>query len=421
MSPSARLRRLGPIALPALSALSLACGGKGGDTGVCEAPALRSADWAAGDLDQDEGQAGVAWSAALAGGYLRRVQRPADCVDDSGDGCMPFVYQYDPRTGEGEDDESIHRQVVGTLALARLAKVTGEERLRQGAEDALTLLVGQAVILSDGRIRLSDLGATGLLVMAIAEYERATGDARFHSTLEGAGATVLAAVAPDGSFNEGSALVWAQLHHALWNLWTATGDAAYHEALERVVAYADTQQGDTGVGGYFEFPYIYGLWANEPITELYRERPDEALPALVFAVGDDVLSRQYSDRGTGVSPSDCAYTGGWTPTDGHSAPNWNHTIKLEAMADAYRMAELTDDADRIERYGHAARIGAAWLMGDQYRGDETDTFAVPGEAIGGIPLFEGDPDVRVDIPGHGSIALLKVSQWVVGEAAPGSL
>ena len=233
--------------------------------------------------------------------------------------------------------------------------------------------------------------------------------------------TVLAAVAPDGSFNEGSALVWAQLHHALWNLWTATGDPAYHEALARVVAYAETQQGDTGVGGYFEFPYIYGLWANEPITELYRERPDDTLQALVFAVGDDVLSRQYSDRGTGVSPSDCAYTGGWTPTDGHSAPNWNHTIKLEAMADAYRLAELTGDADRMERYGHAARIGAAWLMGDQYRGDETDTFAVPGEAIGGIPLFDADPDVRVDIPGHGSIALLKVSQWVVGEAAPGSL
>ena len=90
------------------------------------------------------------------------------------------------------------------------------------------------------------------------------------------------------------------------------------------------------------------------------------------------------------------------------------------MVDAWRMAALAGDADREAVYRAAAEQGAAWMLTNQYRLGDTDGFADPDLPIGGFPLFVDDPDVRIDIPGHGSIALAKASAWLLEEETPGA-
>lgn len=429
------------LRLPALLALATACSGGGAaDSGLPPGPECgpqsRAVDFdsswlpSAPGLDPedgavpfeveglDDGHGGVAYGVLLAGHYHIRIQRPADCLED-GQPCQPFGYQYDPVDDRWEDEESTARQLVATLAQVRQYDLLRRPELQVSARDAL-LLVEQRVLWSDEGARIESLGPTGLLALAAAEYQRVTGDERFDTLIDGLGATLLADVRSDGTYG-GSSLQFAQGHSAFWRLYALTGEAAYLDALRQMAAYAEANTDTmTGEGDFFEFPYVYGLWAAEPLTELYRLDGDDWLADLVYRIGDDVMTRQYRGVAPGVITDECAWRGGWTPNSGVGAPNWNSTIKLEAMVDAWRMAALAGDADREAVYRAAAEQGAAWMLTNQYRLGDTDGFADPELPIGGFPLFVDDPDVRIDIPGHGSIALAKASAWLLEEETPGA-
>lgn len=420
----------------------LVCGGcassKGSSSSFEECgPPVRTADWDEDALPRamseddgapialdgvDDGQPGVAWSAALAADYQIKVQNPPDCMD--GDvPCPPFGYLYDPVTDDFVDDESIHRQLVGTLASLRVYALVRRPELLRSAVDALTLLTPHIRTTDTGDARMGDLGATVLMAMALCELERLTGDDRWATERAALGESIVAEVDNDGSFLNGSALQRQQAHHALWRLYQASGDTRYRDALVRAATHASAHRDDTGQGGMWEWPYLYGLWAHEPLVELYQEVEEDWIPELIFWVADQVVAGQYSDREPGVITESCGWRGGFTPNNGSGAPNWNSTIKLEAVVDAYRMAELVQDDARIDVYGHSATMGAAFLMQSQYRaGDpELSGFANPDRSVGGLPLYSTDPTVRIDIPGHGAIALAKVAELVHGEATPGSL
>jgi hypothetical protein len=350
---------------------------------------------------QDDGGEGIVYSAALAGYYLMRIQ------DDR----LGFHYQYDPVAGDYHEEDNIHRKCGATFTQVWLYRFTGRPEFRMSTRRAIEYLLSRASWQEDGSLRLRDLGATSLITLSLTAYGQLVGTEVWDREIDGLGAHLLSHIQANGSFDEGSSLQWAQAHQALWRLHAYTGEVAYLDALESVGRYFyDHRLDDDIIGPY----YLYGLWANEPLTELYQVRPAPWIAELVLEVGDHVAARQY----TPVDDVDADWVGGYLP-NGDGEPNWNSTLKLEAVIDAYRMAVTVGDAARIERYRKSALIGAAFLQRLQHRLGEPGDFSDPDFVAGGTPFAASDPTVRLDVPHHMANAILKVAAYLDLEDYPG--
>jgi hypothetical protein len=351
----------------------------------------------------DDGAPGIVYSAALAGYYIMRIQDSA--FDEH------YHYQYDPLTATWEESDNIHRKCGATFTQVWLYRFTRRPEFGASTVKALEYLVGRAVDQDDGSLRLRDLGATSLVLLSLTEYARLAPTDAYDETIDRLGAHLLSRVLEDGSFSEGSPLIWAQAHQALWRLYAHTGDPAYLDVLERVGRFFYDHRDDPEI---IDYPYLYGLWANEPLTELYQVRPADWIAQFVLEVGDDVAAQQYIP----TDDIDPDWIGGYDPNGG-GQPGWNSTLKLEAVIDAYRMATLVDDAEHIERFRKSALLGTEFLQRLQHRVGETDAFADGTFAIGGTPFSLTDPTVRLDVPHHMANAILKVVEYLDLEDYPG--
>jgi hypothetical protein len=364
-------------------------------------------------LDQiggDNGDEGITYSFALAAYYILRVQHVG-----SGD---PFGYQLEPSTGDWLDDDSWGRQVMAVITLVRALKVTGRDEFSVASAAAMSELLEDAEIQDDGSMKLSSIGPTALMVMAMTEHAEVTGTEDWDAAIEGFGAYILSVQNADGSWSEGARLQWQQLHKALWNLYDHTGDETYLDALEATGRWHLEHRQDTGEDDPFEYPYLYGLWAVEPLTELYDLRPGDWIPELVFSVGDEVVAAQW----TPINNEEEDWMGGYwaNPPNEDGSPNWNHTLKLEATADCWRLADKVGDEQRAFEYRRSAILGTQHMQRWQFRAGDTTGWPDEDLPIGGMPLYSYDPSVRIDIPSHGGVAMMKVARYLELEEWPGT-
>lgn len=375
---------------------------------------------------EDTGHPSVVYGTMLMGYYLIGVQRSPDCRDELKPElpCTPFDYEYDPRTGTNTDHESLARQVVATLTQTWMYRVTGRDEFRASADAALDMLTPRVKraprVERRGRVRggsrLENMGVTSLLAMSIAHYQVLTGDRKRADLLDELGQWLLDRVRANGAVPSGSALKKMQLHNALWRLYEATGEVGYLDALEAMAKWDLEHRDDTDEGELFEYPYLYGLWVHEPLTELYMVRPQPWIAELLFGVADEVIEKQY----TIGNASACSHVGGFRPSSGKGHPNWNHTLKLEAVADAWRLAEAVGDADRAALYKERTLMAADFLLRFQHRKGELEGWAGGDRAVGGVPLFASNPRIRVDVPGHGGVAMAKVVEYLATDSVPGA-
>lgn len=354
-------------------------------------------------IGKDSGEQGIVYAAALAGYYIMRTQWDAE----------GYHYEYDPVTGDWEEKDNIHRKCGATFTQAWLYRITARDDFKWSTFRALEYLVGQGAEQADGSFKLRDLGATALITLSLTTYSKLAQTTEFDEIINGTGKYILDRITDEGSFTAGSPLVWAQAHQALWRLYDYTDDERYVLALEKVGKYFyDNRDNDEVI----DFPYLYGLWANEPLTDLYLERPQDWIAELVLTTGDDVASKQYTPANTDNE----AWVGGYFPNSGSGEPNWNSTLKLEATVDAWRMADHVGDEERAEVFRKSALLGAAFLQRMMHRIGETDHFVDPELPIGGIPFSPTNPGVRVDVPHHGANAILKVAEYMDLEDFPGA-
>jgi hypothetical protein len=353
-------------------------------------------------MGSDDGGEGIVYTAALAGYYLMRIQD-----DDIG-----YHYQYDPVAGAFEEDDNVHRKSGATFTQVWLYRFTGRPEFRMSARRAIEYLLSRARWQDDGTLRLRDVGATALISLSLTEYGRLVATDAWDEEIAGLGEHLISRVQEDGSFSEGTPLQWAQSHQALWRIYRHTGDERYLDALLATARYFYDHRDDEDIIGPY---YLYGLWANEPLTDLYELRPEEWMSDLVLAVGDQVIDRQY----TPADDVDEDWVGGYLPNDGDGEPNWNSTLKLEAVIDAYRMAVAVGDEARAERYRKSALIGTAFLQRLQHRLGDGAGFADEAFAVGGTPFSLSDPIVRLDVPHHMANAILKVVEYLDLEDYPG--
>jgi hypothetical protein len=351
------------------------------------------------EMGQDTGEPGILYSAALMAYYQMRML-------DADEG---FHYEYDP-TGDGFiESDSVHRKVVSTISLATLHELTRREDLRFSVERMLAFLRDQAVEQEDGTLELRDLGATSMFAIALSQHIESAGAVAWEETLERVAGHLMSLVNPDGSLQDGSPLFYAQAHLGLWKVYRATGDELWLDTLERVARFHYEHRDDDT---YVDSAHLYGLWAHEPLTELYMIRPLEWIPEFVFDNADSVIDDQY----TPLDDVDERLLGSFDESS--EDRTWRAILKLEGTIDAYRLAVLVGDEERAERYRKSALLAVQFIQGLQYRRGDTGGFPDPARSVGGVPYGFDSPIVRIEVPGHAVVALCKVVQYMDLEDYP---
>jgi hypothetical protein len=348
----------------------------------------------------DAGAPGIVATAAMCGYYQMRMA----------DADVGFHYEYDPVADTYNEADNVHRKAVTVFSLTWLYRFTGRDEFRLNVERGLQHLVAATTEQEDGSLRLSDLGGTSLLIMAMSQHVKLTGTTAWDDTLQRLGTHLLSMIEPDGSFNEGGALSYAQAHLALWRIYDTTGDERYLDTLETVARFFYAHRDDDA---WLSSKHLYGLWAHEPLTELYGVRPDAWMPEFVFEVADAVKAGQF----TPVDDVDPSWVGGFRESE--TMPTWRTILKLEGTIDAYRMADWAGDVGRAAAYRKSALIAVQFLQNLQFRAGDTGAHPHPELALGGTPFGFDDPTVRIEVPGHMVNAILKVVAYLDLEDYPG--
>ena len=355
-----------------------------------------------------------------------------------------YVYERDLSTGRGTDPDqpgaySIPRHAGTTYFLAELYRLTGERFLREPIERAFAHLQalidagGCAGALPDGTRfacvvdrgqAQADLGSTALTVVALAEYQRATGDARYQPLARALSAWILYMQRPDGSFahlydveraskDERTQLFFyaGEAALALARMHVITGDAAYRDAAERALdALIDWY--DFFLGSFF---YGEEHWTCIAAEAAYPAVKKDAYRRFCSGFAGFLRTQQ---PGPGTHPDQDDYAGSYNFTPFLIPQNTPAGSRTESMISAYLLGAYHGRPDPAIRA--QVEIALRYVLGQQIRADNDFSVAGGFTAIGAVPGTPLDRLVRIDYVQHVASAMIRYAALLAEEAAPGA-
>ncbi|MEO6775506.1 MAG: hypothetical protein ABI467_21270 [Kofleriaceae bacterium] len=344
-----------------------------------------------------------------------------------------YVYEHDLTTGVKTDPTrpgpySMPRHGGTTYFLAQVYRITKEEWLREPIERAFAHLVGLmkdggcATRLPDGTEvdcvidkgeREAQLGSTALVVVALAEYERATGDSRYRVLATRLANWLLFMQRPDGSFrhlynpvtrvaDDKTQLLYysGEAALALTRMYVVTKDPRYVHAAERALDWL-VDWYDFFMGGF-----IFGEehWTCIAAEAIYPAVQKPAYREFCNAYGA-FLRQQQPERGEHPDEDDLVGAYNFTPfVPPYNTPAGSRT---EAMISTYALGVHEGAPDAALRGQIAATL--QYTLGQQIR-PEND-FDVVGDADGGIPGSPLERSVRIDYVQHVCSGMIRASEW----------
>ena len=362
--------------------------------------------------------------AALLGGHYL-----VDHMSPSG----RYLYEHDLVTGQKTDPRSMNysmpRHAGTTYFLAELYRITKQEWLREPIERAFahladllaaghcggTLPDGTAYdCVLDRNESVAQLGSTALAVVALAEYQRATGDTRYLPLATKLAAFILYMQRPDGSFrhlfdprqkkpDEKAEMLYysGEAALALARMHTVTGDARYAKAAERALDWL-VDWYDFFLGGFFYGEEHWTCIAAEAIWPAVKNPKYQE-----FCDGYGAFLRAQQPE-PGELPDEDDYVGAYNFTPFVPPYNTPAGSRTEAMISAYLLGVHHGDPDPAIR----AQIAAAlqYALGQQIRPDSD--FDAAGSADGGMPGSPIERNVRIDYVQHVCSAMIRASEWI---------
>ncbi|HWO22320.1 MAG TPA: hypothetical protein VNO30_26355 [Kofleriaceae bacterium] len=344
-----------------------------------------------------------------------------------------YIYEHDLASGVQTDPRSasysMPRHAGTTYFLAELYRITKEPWLREPIERAFAHL---AELMGNGRCagrtpagiefdcvmdrheKIAQMGSTALAVVALAEYQRATGDPRYLPLAKKLAAWIQWMQRPDGSFrhlyNPTTRLPddQAQLLYysgeatlALARMHVVTGDPAYARAAE---------QGLDWLVGWYDFFMGGFFYGEEHWTCIAAEA---AYPAVKngahvdFCHGYGAFLREQQ-AAPGEHPDEDDFAGGYAFTPFLVPFNTPAGSRTEAMISAYLLGRHHGRPDPAVR--RQIRNALQYVLGQQIT-PEND-FAVVGPGRGGVPGSPIDRNVRIDFVQHVCSAFIRASEWI---------
>jgi hypothetical protein len=261
---------------------------------------------------------------------------------------------------------------------------------------------------------VAQLGSTALTVVALAEYQRATGDTRYLPLAQKLGAFLLYMQRPDGSFrhlynprtkqpDEKAQLLYysGEATLALARMLEITGDDRYRQAAERGLDWL-VDWYDFFLGGFFYGEEHWTCIAAEAIwpavkNDKYREFCD--------GYGDFLRAQQPA---LGEAPDEDDFAGAYMFTPFVPPYNTPAGSRTEAMISAYLLGVHHGDPD--PRIRDQIKAALQYALGQQIRPDSD--FAAAGSADGGMPGSPIERSVRIDYVQHVCSAMIRASEWI---------
>jgi len=344
-----------------------------------------------------------------------------------------YIYEHDLTTGMKTDPRSgaysMPRHAGTTYFLAELYRITKEPWLLEPIERAFAHL---ADLLSTGRCAgtlpngdafdcvldktetVAHLGSTALTVVALVEYQRATGDARYLPLATRFASFILYMQRPDGSFrhlydaakkqpDEKAELLYysGEAALALARMYVVTKDERYGKAAEKALDWLVGWY-DFFIGGFFYGEEHWTCIAAEAIwpyakTDKYRD----------FCDGYGAFLRQQQPH-VGDHPDEDDLAGAYNFTPFVPPYNTPAGSRTETMISAYLLDQHHGHGDPAIR--DQIRATLQYLLGQQLRPDSM--FDVVGDALGGLPATPIDRSVRIDYVQHVCSAMIRASEWI---------
>jgi hypothetical protein len=354
-----------------------------------------------------------------------------------------YVYERDLVTGTGTDPAqpgpySIPRHAGTTYFLAELYRITKEEFLREPIERAFAHLQalieagGCAGTLPDGgrfacvidRGQTSaHLGSAALTVVALAEYQRATGDARYEPLARALTAWILHMQRPDGSFahlydvrsaarDERTQLFFyaGEAALALARMHVVTGEARYRDAAERAL---DALVGwyDFFLGGFF---YGEEHWTCIAAEAVYPAVQKDGYRRFCNGYAAFLRTQQ---PGPGELPDQDDWAGSYNFTPFLVPQNTPAGSRTESMISAYLLGTYHGRPEPVIREQIEAAL--RYVLGQQIRAESDFYAARDVTAIGAVPGTPIDRSVRIDYVQHVCSAMIRHAALLEAERAAG--
>ncbi|MFN0248061.1 MAG: hypothetical protein ACKV2T_14315 [Kofleriaceae bacterium] len=347
-----------------------------------------------------------------------------------------YIYEHDLATGRQTDPVrssaySMPRHAGTTYFLAELYRITKEDWLREPIERAfkhLADLLAQgkcATKLDDGTEidcvldkteKVAQLGSTALAVVALAEYQRATGDERYLPLAKKFTAFLLYMQREDGSFRHlydpfakkrddktellyysgESALALARMH-------LLTRDPKYATATAKALVWL-VDWYDFFMGGFFYGEEHWTCIAAEAAAQSGASADPKHMD---FCHGYGRFLRTQQPL-SGEYPDQEDFVGAYNFTSFVAPYNTPAGSRTEAMISAYLLGRHHGTPDTDVRSQIA--LAMQYSLGQQVRWD--NDFAVVGPGMGGVPATPIDRNVRIDFVQHVCSAMIRASEWI---------
>ena len=340
-----------------------------------------------------------------------------------------YVYEHDLATGQQTDplhsqSYSMPRHAGTTYFLSELYRITKQPWLREPIERAFAhlsdlLAANQCggpdfACVMDKTESTAQLGSTALTVVALAEYQRATGDARYLPLAKRLAAFVLWMQRPDGSFrhiynpatklaNETEQLFYysGEAALALARMHVVTGDPIYAKATERALDWL-VDWYDFFMGGFF---YGEEHWTCIAAEAIWPAVQHEKYVDFCHGYGAFLRAQQPE---LGEHPDEDDLAGAYNVTPFVPPYNTPAGSRTEAMISAYLLGKHSGEPDA--RVAGQIRAALQYALGQQIRPD--NDFAVVGPGDGGMPGSPIERNVRIDYVQHVCSAMIRASEWI---------
>jgi hypothetical protein len=347
-----------------------------------------------------------------------------------------YVYEVDLATGNPKPGYSIPRHAGTTYFLAesyRIGQASGldVDFLREPVERAFAHLEelieagGCSGTLPDGEAFAcvvdkggtnADLGSSALAVVALAEYQRATGEKTYEPTAKKLAAWILMMQRPDGSFrhrydipkaepDQKSQLLYfsGEATLAMSRMYAVTEDERYAVAAEKGL--------DWLVGWYdfFAGGYLYGEehWTCISAEAIWPKVQKQKY--LDFCNGYARFLREQQ-AGIGDFPSQPDLVGTYNVTPFVMPNNTPAGSRTEAMISTYLLGKKMGHPEAAIL--HQILSAAHYILAQQIRPDSDYAVSSKANGLGGVPGSPIDASVRIDYVQHTCSALIRASELI---------